>query len=231
MLVPLRWVIVMLSQKTHMYLLSERLQAFYGLFTIDSLPDCIVLQNKTIHWGENKRYEALNCIFAAGPDNNNNPTFFDIEPGGSASFYSQTITLSEGFHAYLGSNFVATSRTLDNANRNMISNATLNNSSLSKYLIKKDLAKNIPKEFLLSQNYPNPFNPITLIEYALPKDANVTIKIYSLLGQEVKTIVNEFKSAGYYSILFDATNLASGVYLYKMEAGDFKNVKKLAVIK
>jgi photosystem II stability/assembly factor-like uncharacterized protein len=89
----------------------------------------------------------------------------------------------------------------------------------------------IPRQYQLSQNYPNPFNPSTVISYALPKAGYVQIKIYDLLGREVKTLVNEFKTAGYYKAEFNASNLASGVYFYKIESGTFSDTKKMLLIK
>ncbi|MCW8824267.1 MAG: T9SS type A sorting domain-containing protein [Ignavibacteriaceae bacterium] len=88
-----------------------------------------------------------------------------------------------------------------------------------------------PTEFNLAQNYPNPFNPSTTIRYAVPKTSQVSIKIYDLTGQEVASLVNEVKEVGTYEVKFDARNLASGVYLYKMIAGDFSSIKKLNVLK
>jgi hypothetical protein len=90
---------------------------------------------------------------------------------------------------------------------------------------------NIPKEYALSQNYPNPFNPVTKIDYALPKDGFVKIKVYDILGKEVTTLVNQQLTAGYYSVDFDATNLTSGVYFYKIEAGRFNDVKRMILVK
>ncbi len=95
----------------------------------------------------------------------------------------------------------------------------------------KPISSELPDKFTLSQNYPNPFNPITEINYSIPKDVKVTIKIYDILGREVKILVDEFKPAGYYNVTFDASDLSSGVYFYKIEAGDFTNIKKMAVIK
>jgi hypothetical protein len=89
----------------------------------------------------------------------------------------------------------------------------------------------VPKTFSLNQNYPNPFNPVTKIEYALPNDAKVTIKIFDMLGREVKVLVNEVKKAGYYSVEWNGSQLSSGVYFYKMQAGDFNAVKKMILIK
>lgn len=92
--------------------------------------------------------------------------------------------------------------------------------------------KSIPDNFILYQNYPNPFNPSTRISYALPEGNFVTLKIYNVLGQEVKTIINEYQEADWYSIHFNANNLASGVYFYRLHAGDnFNEVKKMLYIR
>ncbi len=89
----------------------------------------------------------------------------------------------------------------------------------------------IPKKFELMQNYPNPFNPTTIIKYALPKEAHVTLKVYNALGQEVATLVNNNVEAGYHEITFDASHLASGMYIYRIQAGDYVSVKKLLLLK
>ena len=88
-----------------------------------------------------------------------------------------------------------------------------------------------PKEFMLSQNYPNPFNPSTVISYSLPSASNVKLIVYNSLGQTVKVIENGFKNAGNYSIKFNAAELPSGIYFYKLETGQFSQVKKMMVIK
>jgi hypothetical protein len=88
-----------------------------------------------------------------------------------------------------------------------------------------------PTQYNLSQNYPNPFNPTTKINFSLPKSGLVTLKIYNILGQEVNTLMNEVKSAGVYSVDFNASNLASGIYFYAIKSGDFTDVKKMSLIK
>jgi hypothetical protein len=88
-----------------------------------------------------------------------------------------------------------------------------------------------PLEYKLYSNYPNPFNPKTLIKYDIAKNGFVKIVIYDLLGRVVKELVNNFKSAGTYSVEFDGTNLASGVYIYRMESGNFADNKKMVLIK
>jgi len=89
----------------------------------------------------------------------------------------------------------------------------------------------VPSDFGLSQNYPNPFNPTTAIRFQIPSDGNVTLKVYDVLGREVSTVINENLSAGEHEVKFDASNLASGVYLYRIEAGSFSDVKKMLLIK
>jgi hypothetical protein len=90
---------------------------------------------------------------------------------------------------------------------------------------------NIPETYALKQNYPNPFNPSTKILYLLPKASDVKIVVFDVLGREVATLVNEFKPAGTHTVEFNAVNLASGVYLYRIEAGDFKDTKKMMFVK
>ena len=89
----------------------------------------------------------------------------------------------------------------------------------------------IPDKYDLSQNYPNPFNPVTTINYDLPSDGIVTLKVYDILGRELKTLVNEMKTAGYHKIQFNAADLSSGAYFYRMTAGAFVAVKKFVVLK
>jgi len=91
--------------------------------------------------------------------------------------------------------------------------------------------KEIPNSYSLSQNYPNPFNPTTKINFALPKQGLVTLKIYDVLGREVRTLVNEVKSAGQYSVDFNASEFSSGVYFYKLESGTFSETKRMLLIK
>ena len=89
----------------------------------------------------------------------------------------------------------------------------------------------VPLEFALAQNYPNPFNPSTLIYYSLPVESFVTLSVYDLMGREVASLVSEVKKAGTYEIEFNAANLASGTYIYKITAGNFIETRKLMVLK
>jgi hypothetical protein len=95
----------------------------------------------------------------------------------------------------------------------------------------KQTSNDLPKEFRLEQNYPNPFNPSTTIVFALPKSALVNLKIYNLLGEEVTTLITEQQAAGIHKLNWDARGLASGVYLYRLEAGEFMQTKKLILMR
>lgn len=90
---------------------------------------------------------------------------------------------------------------------------------------------NLPKEFSLSQNYPNPFNPSTVINFSLPQDAQVKLTVYDMLGREVAVMVNELRSAGTYSISVDGRSMASGIYVYRLEAGNRTFTRKMTLIK
>jgi hypothetical protein len=89
----------------------------------------------------------------------------------------------------------------------------------------------IPEVYSLDQNYPNPFNPATTISYSIPKAGNVTLKVFNVLGQEVKTLANGFQQAGKYTVTFDASSLTSGVYFYSISSENYNQVKKMLLLK
>ncbi|MBK7498513.1 MAG: T9SS type A sorting domain-containing protein [Ignavibacteriales bacterium] len=93
----------------------------------------------------------------------------------------------------------------------------------------------MPTEYKLEQNYPNPFNPSTIISYQLPKAGNVTLKVFDVLGREVATLVDEFRTAGSYEVEFNPAssikNPASGIYFYQLKAGEFVETKKMLLLK
>jgi hypothetical protein len=86
-------------------------------------------------------------------------------------------------------------------------------------------------EYSLSQNYPNPFNPVTTIEFSIPKQEFVSLKVYNILGEEISTLVNSSMQTGKYSVYFDGSKLPSGMYFYKLTAGNYSSVKKMMLIK
>ena len=89
----------------------------------------------------------------------------------------------------------------------------------------------LPTHFSLAQNYPNPFNPSTTIRYALPNRSHVTLTVFNTLGQKVAELVNNDVDAGYHDIQFNASNLATGVYFYRIQAGAFVEVKKFVLVR
>ena len=88
----------------------------------------------------------------------------------------------------------------------------------------------VAKEYNIS-NSPNPFNPVTTIQYNLPEDINVVLEVFNIRGQKVKTLVNNFQSAGSHEVIFDGSNLGSGVYFYRFKAGNFHKVKRMLLVK
>ncbi len=101
----------------------------------------------------------------------------------------------------------------------------------SKYSNEVEVEVTVPAKFALEQNYPNPFNPATLIKYSIPQDQQVKLNVYNLLGENVTTLVNRFQKAGQHEVSFNASNLASGVYFYKLEAGTQTSIKKMILMK
>ena len=94
----------------------------------------------------------------------------------------------------------------------------------------------LPEEFALHKNYPNPFNPVTTLRYDLPQNSMVNIKVFDMLGREVKTLVNQVQDAGFKSIIWNATNnigqpVGAGIYLYQIQAGDYIQNKKMVLLK
>jgi hypothetical protein len=94
-----------------------------------------------------------------------------------------------------------------------------------------DIDNEILQEFSLLQNYPNPFNPSTSIKYAISSKQFVTLKVYDVLGNEIATLVDEEKPAGSYEVNFDAAQLSSGIYFYKLQAGSFVETKKMILLR
>jgi hypothetical protein len=100
------------------------------------------------------------------------------------------------------------------------------------YTTDVDDVDELPTEYSISQNYPNPFNPSTSIEYSLPEAGDVTLQIYNLLGQKVRTIFdNVSQSAGTHKVVFDASELPSGIYFYSFKTNDFLQVKKMILLR
>lgn len=105
------------------------------------------------------------------------------------------------------------------------------NGNFHYFNLSDDVSIGIPLRFEVYQNYPNPFNPATKISFDLPFESKVSVKVYDMSGKEIVTLINEVKSAGYYSVDFNAAGLSSGIYLYKVTAGSLVTAKKMTIIK
>jgi hypothetical protein len=93
------------------------------------------------------------------------------------------------------------------------------------------LANQIPDKFVVYQNYPNPFNPVTKIRFGIPTASHVKIEIYNALGQKVTELINRYKPAGYHVASFDASKYASGIYIFRVVAGNYQEIRKMMLIK
>ena len=105
------------------------------------------------------------------------------------------------------------------------------NGNFEYFQLRSDVKIDALEKFTLSQNYPNPFNPSTKIDFELPVNGKVTIKVYDIMGREVGTFVNEFKDAGYHTIVFDGSNLSSGIYFYTLSSINIRETKRMLLIK
>lgn len=105
------------------------------------------------------------------------------------------------------------------------------NGNFKYYDLANEVVIGIPTKFSLSQNYPNPFNPVTNIEFELPQNSFVQLKVFDVAGREVSAIVNQMLTAGYYKYNFDASGFSSGTYFYRINAGNFSDMKKMVIIK
>lgn len=98
-------------------------------------------------------------------------------------------------------------------------------------IVEVELESNLPTEYSLEQNYPNPFNPTTTIKFGLPESAKVVLEVYNVVGERVSTLVNVEMEAGYHQVNFNANNMASGMYIYRIKSNEFIQTKKLLLLK
>jgi len=144
---------------------------------------------------------------------------------GGLNFYPQTIPVTGGFFTDI--EFVN-----DTTGWAVDVYAILHTTNGGTYVAVEPLSNITPLSFNLNQNYPNPFNPSTEIKFDLPQNTFVTLRVYNAVGQVVAELVNnEYRNAGSYSLNFDGSKLASGIYFYSIEAGVYKEVKKMVLIK
>jgi len=97
--------------------------------------------------------------------------------------------------------------------------------------VDENISGNYPSSYRLEQNYPNPFNPSTVIKYGIPERSHVELTVYNILGKEVATLVNDDHASGLYEVTFNATGLASGIYIYRLEAGEHVEMRRMLYLK
>lgn len=196
----------------------------------------------------NKVYFATNNGIYISPDNGN--TYFQLNNGLSSRVVKQLVLLPEIFIALTGSGIYSS---VDNGNywirldhsgldatinriyldgiKNLFACTTNGLYFFSGVLSLDSNSSTKIKEFELLQNFPNPFNPITKIKYQIPKESKITLKVFDILGKEVAQLVDDYRNTGSYEVNFDASSLPSGVYLYKLQAGNFTQTRKMVFLK
>jgi len=160
-----------------------------------------------------------------------NNTGFDIERSVTNGEWSKVGNVTGNGTITSPMNYSFTDRNLASGNYNYRLKQIDYNGNFEYFNLSNEVIIGIPAKFDLSQNYPNPFNPATMINYDVPFDGKVSLKIFDMSGREVVTLVNEVKTAGYYSVNFNASNLSSGVYFYSLSADNFTATKKMILVK
>ncbi|MBS1516472.1 MAG: T9SS type A sorting domain-containing protein [Bacteroidetes bacterium] len=174
----------------------------------------------------NKRDVTLNWSTVAEINNSG----FDIERSSNGIWTKAGFVSGNGTSGSVN-NYSYTDKNLNSGNYNYRLKQIDFNGNFEYYNLSNEVNIGIPAGFSLSQNYPNPFNPSTTINFDIPEDGKVSLKMYDMSGKEVSTLVNEIKTAGYYSVSFNASNLSSGIYFYELNSGNFNSVKKMMLVK
>jgi len=161
----------------------------------------------------------------------NNNSGFDIERSSVNGSWSKIGNVAGNGTTSTGNSYSYTDRNIATGNYNYRLKQIDFNGNFEYFNLSNEVVVGIPTKFDLSQNYPNPFNPSTKINFDLPTDGKVSLKIFDMSGKEIMTLVNEVKTAGYYSVNFNASNLSSGVYFYSLSANNFTATKKMMLLK
>lgn len=175
----------------------------------------------------NKRDVTLNWSTASETNNSG----FEIERALVNGSYSKVGSVAGTGTTTSAVNYSFTDRNLASGNYSYRLKQIDFNGNFEYFNLNNEVNVGIPTKFELSQNYPNPFNPSTSINFDLPSDGKVSIKLFDMSGKEVAVLVNEVKTAGYYSVNFNASSLSSGVYFYNITADNFTATKKMILVK
>ena len=175
----------------------------------------------------NGRNVELNWSTASETNNSG----FDIERSSANGSWTKVANVSGNGTSTIAHSYSYTDRNLASGSYSYRLKQIDFNGNFEYFNLNNEVNIGVPSNFSLSQNYPNPFNPTTKINFDLPVDGNVSIKIFDMSGKEVMTLVNEAKTAGYYSVNFNGASLSSGIYFYTINAGSFVSTKKMTLIK
>lgn len=160
-----------------------------------------------------------------------NNSGFDVERSSVNGSWTKVGNVAGNGTTSTGQSYSFTDRNVASGNYSYRLKQVDFNGNFEYHNLSNEVIIGIPTKFDLSQNYPNPFNPSTKISYDLPVDGKVSLKIFDMSGKEIMTLVNEVKTAGYYSVNFNASSLSSGVYFYSLSADNFTATKKMMLIK
>ncbi|MBK8984270.1 MAG: T9SS type A sorting domain-containing protein [Ignavibacteria bacterium] len=160
-----------------------------------------------------------------------NNSGFDIERSSVSGSWTKIANVSGNGTSTTPNSYSYTDRNVASGNYNYRLKQIDFNGNFEYFNLSNEVVIGVPTEFKLSQNFPNPFNPSTTISYEIPVDGAVSLKIFDMSGKEVMNLVDGVKNAGYYSINFNASNLSSGIYFYKLSANDFTSVMKMMLVK
>lgn len=172
-------------------------------------------------------------VFISKVDNSGSSLFYSTYLGGSGSERGWSITIDEDRYTYVAGSTTSSDFpvTVDAISETMSGSQDIFFAKLNLIVTSvDDSLHDLPAQFRLFQNYPNPFNPFTKIRYGIPERSVVRLTIYNMLGQEIETLVNQYQNAGYYEVTFDASDLPSGIYIYRLHAGDLIDSKKLILM-
>jgi hypothetical protein len=175
----------------------------------------------------NGRNVELNWATASETNNSG----FDIERSSANGSWTKIANVSGNGTSAISHSYSYTDRNLASGNYSYRLKQIDFNGNFEYFNLNNEVIVGVPSNFSLSQNYPNPFNPSTKINFDLPVDGNVSLKIFDMSGKEVMTLVNEVRTAGYYSVNFNGASLSSGIYFYTIQSGSFVSTKKMTLIK
>ncbi len=217
------------------YSYEYRVQAFneYTVSAYSNIVEVIIPAAEILPPSDLTATEETNGIQLTWVDNSSIEEYFVIERSQSNSNdFIQIDTLSENTTSYLDDNLEGGFRYYYRIYAfNEFTNSDYSDTTYSDFLVGIISDETLPSIFELFPNYPNPFNPSTVIKYALPKESNVKLVIYDILGKQVAFLVNETQEPGYYHVQFNADELGAGTYFYRLTAGNYVSVKKMLLLK